>query len=514
MNAYSDHLTVDRLLTQSAQRSPGKEAVVTFDTVMTYASLERASRRLARLLLAKGVTGGSRVGAILTNCIELVIALYAISRTGAVLVPINPAFSDREMYHVLNDAAVELVISRKSHYEQLADRREAIPNLREQVWFDNLAGLERLLSGFSDDPLSSPLGGSSVHSILYTSGTTGQPKGAVVSQRARIINSMACRLGYEVGSWARLHCPVPMFHSGGMVLGCINVIAAGGTLIIPPDASSDAVNIAIAQHRANYLLLVPTLILRLVESPSFREAAARGPVSILHGAAPMPTALAERLFREFPLCRPFHAYGTTEAPQLTTLTPDEYRAHPSATGRPLPGTDVWVADEQEHPVAPGQIGEIVTTGPHVFEGYLNAPQQTASVLRDGIYRTGDLAKVDADGIITIVGRTRDMIISGGLNVYAKEVEDVLHCHPAVLQASVFGLPDHEWGEAVAAAIVPRPGVALEGDAIVQFCREQLTAYKKPRHVFFVDSLPLTPTGKVQKFKLVDRFVKAAARSSS
>ncbi len=505
MNAHSDRLTIDRLLLHSAQRWPSKEAVVSVDAALTYGALERASRRLARLLLAKGAAERTRVGLILPNCIEFVIALYAISRIGAVLVPVNPAFTDREMLHILEDAEVEVVICRKSHHERLNDQRASLPMLRELVRADDLADLDRLLTGLYDDALNSPLGGSSIHSILYTSGTTGRPKGAVLSQRSRVINSMSCRLGYEVDASTRLSCPVPMFHSGGMVLGCVNVLAAGGTLIIPSDATPDAAIEAIINHHANYLLLVPTLILRLLESPAFQAAIGRAPISLAHGAAPMPTALAERLFREFPLCRPYHAYGTTEAPQLTALAPDEYRTHPSATGRPLPGTDVWVADEHGEQVPAGQVAEIVTAGSHVFEGYLNAPEQTQAVLRNGVYRTGDLASMDEDGIITMVGRTRDMIISGGFNVYAKEVEDVLHQYPGILQASVFGLPDDEWGEAVCVAIVLRPGMLADDEPIVRFCRAQLAPYKKPRHVYFVDALPLTPAGKVQKFKLVERF---------
>ncbi|MCW5770363.1 MAG: acyl--CoA ligase [Rhodospirillaceae bacterium] len=505
MHDHADRLTIDRMLTQSAQRWPNKAALATFDAEMTYAAMERASCQMARLLLAMGAGPKSRIAVILANSIEFNVALYAISRVGAVLIPVNPAFTDRELLHVLNDAAAELVVARRKHVERLRDDRGAVPSLRDCVAVESLDELLALLEGHSDAPINSPLGSASIHSILYTSGTTGSPKGAVLTHRARIVNSMACRLGYEVNAETRLNCPVPTFHSGGMVLGCINVIAAGGTLIIPRDPSPESSIHSVNRLGANYLLLVPTLILRIVENDAFQEAARHHPITMLHGAAPMPTALAERLFREFPMCRPIHAYGTTEAPQLTALAKEEYRTHPSATGRPLPGTDVWVADEAGAPVSPGKIGEIVTAGPHVFEGYLNAPEQTASVLRDGIYHTGDLAKVGNDGIITIVGRTRDMIISGGLNIYAKEVEDVLHQHREILQASVFSLPDPEWGEAVSAAIVPKAGASLEAEAIVDFCRQRLASYKKPRHVFFVDALPLTPAGKVQKFKLAERF---------
>lgn len=507
MNSVTDRLTIDRLLVQSAQRWPDKAAIVTFDVTVTYRTLDGLSRRMARMLLAKGIKPRSRVAIILQNSVEFMIALYGISRAGAVTVPVNPAFTDRELVHLLSDSDAEIVVCRSSHVERIHAQKASFPSLREIVEIDSLVDLEKELTGVSDAPILSPLDSSSIHSILYTSGTTGQPKGAIVSQRSRVVNSMSCRLGYEVSYDTRLNCPVPMFHSGGMVLGCVNVIAAGGTLIIPPDVAPDTTIRVVSDYGANYLLLVPTLILRLVDSASFQDVIARTPIRLLHGAAPMPTALAERMFREFPLCRPFHAYGATEAPQMTALPPDEYRTHPSATGRPLPGCDVWVADEHGMPVEPGQIGEILTKGAHVFEGYLNAPEQTASVLRDGTYHTGDLASVDDDGIITIVGRTRDMIITGGFNVYAKEIEDVLHQHPGISQAAVFGLPDREWGEAVSAAIIARPGDLPNADQIAEFCRTRLAPYKKPRNIFFVQSLPMTPAGKVQKFKLAEQFNK-------
>jgi acyl-CoA synthetase (AMP-forming)/AMP-acid ligase II len=297
-----------------------------------------------------------------------------------------------------------------------------------------------------------------------------------------------------------------MFHSGGMLLGLLNVLAAGGTVLIPPDGSPDAAAAALERDGATMLLTVPTMIYRMVESATFRRVACDRAFAILHGASPIPQPVVEKLLGDFPRCRPFHGYGSTEACQETVLGPEEYRLYPTATGRALPGVDIRVVDEAGAEVAPGAVGEIVTSGPHVFDGYLGAPEATAEALRDGLHWTGDLATIDARGLVTVVGRRKDMIISGGFNVYAREVEDVLHAHPAVQEAAVFGVPDPEWGEAVATAIIVRPDMTLTSDEVVRLCRDRLAGYKKPRHVWFVRDMPRTPIGKVQKFELARRFV--------
>jgi fatty-acyl-CoA synthase len=349
------------------------------------------------------------------------------------------------------------------------------------------------------------VGDGATHAIMFTSGTTGRVKGAILSHRTRVANTLAGQIGYAITSQTRANVPAPLFHSGGMILGLINVLSAGGTLLIPKDGSVDSAVDAFVSHGANLLLTVPTLVFRMVEHPVFSKIAHDMPFGIIHGAAPMPRAVVERLLNGFPRCRPFHGYGSTEACQLTVLGPDEYRRFPSATGRALPGVDVRVVDELACCVPPGVVGEIVTAGAHVFDGYLNAPEQTAEALHDGLHWTGDLATMDERGILTVVGRRKDMIITGGFNVYAREVEDVLQTHPAVMEAAVFGVPDMEWGEAVAAAIIVKPGMNLTFDEVIGRCKEHLASYKKPKHVWFVGEFPRNTLGKIQKSKLVATF---------
>jgi acyl-CoA synthetase (AMP-forming)/AMP-acid ligase II len=498
-------MTVSRLLDRSAQLRPDHVAVLAAGNTLTYAALLAMSCRLARTLQELGVRKSDRVALILPNSAEFVVCFFAIARIGAVLVPLNPAYTDDELAPIFEDAEVRCALCAPSHRHRLEAIRLRSPALVTVVPVASVAALDEFCAARSDSAFDVEIEETALHAIMFTSGTTGRPKGAMLSHRSRVVNSLSGRLGYEITAQTRANVPAPLFHSGGMILGLINVLAAGGTLLIPRDGSVDALIGAFQDHGANLLLTVPTVVFRMVEHRRFQATARDLPFAIIHGAAPIPYSVVRQLLDAFPKCRPFHGYGSTEACQLTVLGPDEYRRFPSATGRSLPGIDVRVVDQQGLDVTPGTVGEIVTAGPHVFDGYLNAPQQTAEALHDGRHWTGDLATIDEHGIISVVGRLKDMIITGGFNVYAREVEDVLEAHSAIAQAAVFGVPDREWGEAVAAAIVAKPGTNLDEEAVVRHCREHLTSYKKPKLIRFVSELPRNTVGKVQKAQLREMF---------
>lgn len=498
-------MRVDDLLTRSALVFPDKEAVVQAGVSLSYRALESAATRFGHALAARGARPGHRIALALPNSAAFVIAFFAISRIGAVLVPMSPAYTDREFEIALGDAEVSMVLCGAA----LRDRMESLADHLGQSMIvlplDDLAAVESLITGVPDDlQHGTPGDWNSPHAILFTSGTTGRAKGAVLSHRSRIVNSLSGRLGYETGSETRANIPAPMYHSGGMILGVVNVIAAGGTLLLPADGSVEAQCHALEELGANLLLTVPTMVYRMVDSPRFKATAAARRFALIHGASPIPRPVVERLLEDYPFCRPFHGYGSTEACQVSVLAPDEYRAYPTATGRALPGVDLQVVRPDGTAVAPGEVGEIVTSGPHVFEGYLNAPEQTREALHDGLHWTGDLATIDERGLFTIAGRRKEMIISGGFNVYAREVEDVLHAHPAVQEAAVFGVSDAEWGEVVAAAIILRPECHADADDLTPHCRAALVGYKVPRRLWFVEQMPRTPLGKVRKFELARR----------
>lgn len=500
-SSTASQLTVSRLLDRSAQLWPDKVAVEAGEVSLSYTALQALSCRFARLLQSEGVTRGVRVALVLPNSPQFVVCFFAIARIGAILVPLNPAYTDDELTGILQDAGVRDVFCMSTHRDRLEALRPELPDLRSITPIASLDALHGLCSGHSDGCFDVAIEESATHAIMFTSGTTGRVKGAILSHRTRVANTLAGQIGYEITRQTRANVPAPMFHSGGMILGLINVLSAGGTLLLPRDGSVDAAVDAFVEQGANLLLTVPTLVFRMVEHPVFSRVARDLPFALIHGAAPMPGSVVERLLDGFPKCRPFHGYGSTEACQLTVLGPDEYRRFPTATGRALPGIDVRVVDEQGCDVTPGEVGEIATAGPHVFDGYLNAPEQTAEALRNGLHWTGDLATMDERGIITVVGRRKDMIISGGFNIYAREVESMLQAHPAVQEAAVFGVPDIEWGESVAAAMIVRPGMNLSADEVISYCKDHLASYKKPKHVYFVPDFPRNTVGKIQKSKL-------------
>ncbi len=503
----SVRMSVDHLLARSALYQPAKDAVIDTRGSVTYGDLDGLTSRFARYLQSTSIGQGDRVALVLPNCIEFVAAFFAISRAGAVLVPLNSGYTDSEFRHALKDSGARLTICRGTLVERIAAMKAELPDLGHVLAIEDLGSLRDLAAGFSAARLDPGIDWNEPHAILYTSGTTGQPKGAVLAHRTRISNTLAGQIGYETTRHIRASCPAPMFHSGGMILGLINVLAAGGTLLLPDDASLDGAIHALSRLDANMILSVPTVIHRMIQSDDFHRAAAGRSFAVIHGAAPIAEPDVERLLAELPDCRPFHGYGSTEATQLTVLSPEEYRQFPRATGRALPGIDVRVVGPDGQAVAPGEVGEVVTRGPHIFDGYLNDPEKTNEAIHDGLHWTGDLASQDERGLITIVGRRTEMIISGGFNVYSSEVEQALQSHPAIDEAVVFGLPDEEWGEQVVAAVILKSGMTCSPEDLIQSGRRSLISYKLPRRVFFVESLPRTPVGKVQKHKLAEKFAK-------
>ena len=496
------HLTVSRLLDRSVQIWCDKVAIQAGGTTLTYAQLQGLSCQFARHLQSIGVAQGQRLALIVPNSAQFVVLFYAIARIGAVLVPLNPAYADDELIRILRDANVKAILCTPSHRDRIEAMRDGLPELASIISIGDMHQLGDLCRAHSTEVFDGNINALATHAIMFTSGTTGRAKGAILSHHARVWNSLSSQIGYEITSATRANVPAPLFHSGGMLLGLISVLSAGGTLLIPRDGSCEATVDSFVNQGANLLLTVPTMIVRLLDHTMFGNVARNLPFSIIHGAAPISRAIVERLLDGFPKCRPFHGYGSTEACQLTVLGPDEYRRFHGATGRALPGVEVRVVDEHGRDVGPGTIGEIVTAGPHVFDGYLDDPEHTAEALRDGLHWTGDLATISESGIITIVGRRKDMIISGGFNVYPREVEDVLQSHEAVQEAAVFGVPDIEWGEAVAVAVIVRPGKIISADEIIRYCRNHLASYKKPKHVCFITEMPRNALGKIEKSKLV------------
>ncbi|MEK7446464.1 MAG: long-chain fatty acid--CoA ligase [candidate division NC10 bacterium] len=465
---------------------------------LTYDELWRAARGVATGLARLGVTAGARIGLCLPNSAELIIGYYATWCAGGVVVPANPAGRESEIAEQLGDAGVALVLGVTGGGAEQAAARLAVP-------FVELGAFRAMevLPPATPRPPASP---SDVAVLLYTGGTTGLPKGAMLTHRNLVANTVQFAEWYALAPGDEVVVSViPLYHSGGMS-GAMNVpLYAGATLLVMRRFSPSAVARAVGRYRATRLFGVPTMFIALLND----EAGRKGDYSALRAcrtnAAPLPpsvkAAFDALVGREVLI----EGYGLTETSPLTHANPIG-RAKPGSIGMPLPDTDARIVDlETGADVPPGASGELLIRGPQVMRGYWKRPEETARALREGWLATGDVAVMDADGYFAIVDRKKDMINTAGFKVWPREVEETIYAHEAVRLAVVVGVPDDYRGEAVKAFVVLKEdwrGRCGERD-LMEFCKARLTAYKVPRAVEFRAELPVTATGKVLRRMLRD-----------
>jgi len=441
--------------------------------------LDRASRRVAARLAAAGLRPGDRILMSAGTSVELVEAHVGALRLGLVVVPANTAYREREIAHLVGDAT---------------PRAAVVDDADRAAWIRR-ARPDTLVVGPDVDvpdgpaPVLDAAGPDDPALIGYTSGTTGAPKGAVLSHRNLLASSDSVRLAWRWSADDRLVLALPLFHIHGLGVGLHGTLLAGASAVLLPRFEPDAVLDAGAAHDATLFFGVPTMYARLAASPRLGELARLR--LCVSGSAPLPPAVFDRL-AEGSGQRVLERYGMTET-GMNVSNPYAGERRPGTVGFPLPGVELRL----------GASGEIQLRGPNVFSGYWGRPEATAAAFTpDGWFRTGDIGQHDADGYLRLVGRARELIITGGLNVYPREVEDVLLEHPAVGEVAVAGLPDEEWGEVVAAWVVPSSaGSPPSPDELAGFAAERLARFKCPRRVVFVDALPRNALGKVLRHEL-------------
>jgi malonyl-CoA/methylmalonyl-CoA synthetase len=443
------------------------------------AELEDATRRLAGRLQAAGLEPGDRMLFSAESSLELVIAHIAALRAGIVVVPANTAYREREVAHIVNDAR---------------PRAALVDDPDRAGWILAAAGPETVVVGPDVDlPDGEPaiLDSASPETpalIGYTSGTTGSPKGAVLTHANLLAGSQSVGLAWRWTASDRLVLALPLFHAHGLCVGLHGTLLAGASAVLLPRFDLDAVLDAASAHNASLFFGVPTMYHRLAQSPRVAEL---GRLRLcVSGSAALPAelhrALAERGGQQV-----LERYGMTET-LMNVSNPYDGERRAGSVGFPLPGVELRLSD--------GEEGEIQLRGPNVFAGYWERSQATAESFTNGWFRTGDLARLDPDGYLHILGRSKELIISGGLNVYPREVEDVLLDHPDVAEVAVVGTPSDEWGELVTAYVVPT-GDNPAAEPLLTFAAERLAAFKRPRLLRFVDSLPRNALGKVLKDEL-------------
>ena len=482
-------------------RRPKKEAVVVDDIRLTYAELNSRVNRLANALTGLGVNAGDRVAVLLFNSNEYAEATFALAKLGALLVPLNYRLAPPELEHILNDSGSNVLI----YSEDLAFLLEEI---REKIGVEKYVRVggevarpiheyEGLLAGASDS--EPPLARTNIDTpltILYTSGTTGRPKGAVLTHGNCLFASLNMIQHGGISNGAAL-ISTPMFHVAGLTAQAIPTIYRGDTIVFQRYFDPEHALQLIQNEKIRGSLLVPAMLLFMSQVPSFDEYDLSSLEGIFIGGAPCPAPLLRTyLDRDVPIRQGF---GMTEnAGSGILLDTEDLERKFGSCGLPMLHCNARVWDADGNDTAPDEVGELMLQGPVVMKEYWNMPEATEASFTDGWFHTGDLARVDEDGYFYIVERKKDMLITGGENVYPAEVEEAILAHPSVAEVGVIGIPDEKWGESVRAVVVPLSGQEISFEEIREFCSGKLAGYKIPKSIVVVDELPRNPAGKILK----------------
>ena len=454
------------------------------------------------------ISSGDRVAILLNNRLEFAVAYYAAVTIGAIAVVLNARCKAPELEFMLRDSEPRVLITEPILYEEVRSALEHAPTLEAVVLCadNDVLPLHTLsfktLSQTSKKPHPIPIAEDDVAALLYTSGTTGRPKGAMQTHRNLVNNAMVATRLFQFGPDDRTLIVAPFYHATGVNSQLTAMLYAGGTCVVRPAFKADDFMEWIERERVTIGIGVATMFWLMLHSPNFDRYDLSALRYIIYGGSPAPVELLEQLSRTFPHVKLGNVWGLTECTSIATLLPSsETLRIPESVGLPAPVLQVRVVDETGQEVPAGEAGELIVKGPSVVRGYWQRPEATANAFKDGWLYTGDIGRKDADGFFYVLDRKKDMIIRGGQNIYCIEVENVLYQHPAVLEAAVVGVPDEVFGEQVKAVLVPKPGKTLDVEEVRDLCRRSIASYKVPKYVEIVSALPRNPAGKVMKKQL-------------
>lgn len=495
-------------LANSALRYPDRYAFICGEDTRTFSQLDARATRIANALTEHGLVHGDRIALHSPNCLEAVDVMCAAARAGAVVVPISSRLSDAEVDYVLSDCTPRFLFVDSSLLRSDAAANSASgPTTFVLGDSDSERGLENLIASGSDTPAESLPHDVEDLVLGYTSGTTGNPKGAVGTHAAMIICSgYVTGIEYGLGRDDVLLITSPIAHRVGLSR-VINTLCLGLSTVIMHAFDPVAAVDLIERHRVTCISVVPTIARLLAPEFERRPKACATLARLFATGEAFPVPLKARLHAALPRLGLHTSYAQTEAGIVSNLRPEEQLERPESIGRPVPGVEVRIVDDQFNELPVGEAGEVLVRCGHpgqamVMRKYFNRPEDTRDAFRDGWLRTGDICRINSDGYLYFVDRLKDMIVSGGLNIYAKEVELAIGSHPDVADAAVVGVPDVEFGEAVLAFVELELGSALGEAAVIDHCRSLIASYKKPRFVCFVREMPRTASGKVRKQVLV------------
>lgn len=494
-----------------------KPAIVFQDRTRTYGELRAASRRVANGLIGLGIEPMERVALLSTNSLEFLEIEIGISAARGIMVPLNWRLRAGELANLLRRSAARAILVEDRFLPTILELRRSgqVPDLRTVIGLERGAAdilYEEMLASAAEEPPQRPGQLSDPHEIIFTSGTTGQPKGVVWTDGTVIWNSIQQVMDFQLGPQHSNYAVIDLYYIGGRHDFTWAMLHQGATVHIKPSSGFDAREVVsyVAEHRISHVLWVPTMLYEILRLPDLGDYDLSALKMIMCGGQPVSAATTERAEHAFPHTDFMQVYGLTEGGgTVSFVRPEDVHRKPGSAGKPSLHVEMRLVDLEDRDVPAGADGEIILRGPTVTAGYWEDPELTARLVVDGWLHTGDVGQFDEDGFLFISGRKSDMIISGGMNIFPSEIEGVLRQHPDVGDAAVIGLLDDKWGETVCAVVEPAPGVAVDAvdaQALIDFCTERLASYKKPTSVHVVDELPRTASGKTQKFLLRELFV--------
>jgi long-chain acyl-CoA synthetase len=500
-------MTLGQMLAQTAERLPNKTAIRFRDQETTYADFDKRANQVANGLIALGVQPGDRVALLLHNLPLFMEAYYGILKAGAAVVPMNVLYKPAEIEYIVKDSGAKALLTLALFAPQALQAAANAPELQKVIVAspEEMPGATLWRDAFGQASEAAPsvaVGDQDIAVIPYTSGTTGRPKGAMLTHRNLIANCEQCEHVERIKPqeddvvWIAL----PLFHIYAMNVGMNLTVKAGGTMALIERFEPASALESVQKNNCTVLYGAPPMFVAWAQMANIRDYDLSSVRYIASGAAALPVKIME-LFEGMAGVPISEGYGLTEASPVVTSNAAGPVTKPGTVGKPIPGVEVRLVDAGGGEVAPGELGELICRGENIMKGYWKQPEATAEALRDGWLYTGDLATVDEDGYFSIVDRKKDMIIVSGYNVYPREVEEVLFKHPAIADVSVIGVPDDYQGESVMAVVVLKPDQTATEQEIIDYCRNEIAVFKCPRKVVFRDALPKNNTGKVLRREL-------------
>lgn len=498
-------INIGAILARRAYLQPDKVGLISGDQRLTFRDLNRRANQTARALAASGVKRGDRVAVLLRNCVEYYEFYFGVAKLGAILTGINWRLARPEVRYILENSGAKTLFYSEEFLESASGQRDEVPELQQEIMVgaapkSTVRTYRDFLSGFSGDDFEIIGGDDDPLVLMYSSGTTGQPKGALLTHNQLFWCSLTITHTLDHRQTDINLLPLPMYHVGGISF-VTTYIHIGSTVVLIPVWDTNRALSLIEREKINHFMAVPAMLNGLLNAPEYDQYDLSSLRWLLASAAPVPADLIKAYHDRGILV--LQSYGLTETAGPAIVTPKEMAIKKiGSAGLPFFHTEVRLAGFKGETVGVGEVGEILIRGPHVITGYWRNEAASRSAIRDGWFHSGDLATQDEDGYITIVDRKKDMIISGGENIYPAELERFLYKHPKLSEVAVIGVPDEKWGETVCAVVVLRKGETLTLDELRAFCDGQIARYKMPRKLIIrKDPLPVNPTGKLLKGEL-------------